>query len=387
MARTVTKPGRAKSRDRIESLGSVADSFAAGGWRPAREVLVEVQAVPTIFPQIDAVTKVDGWPIARVALVHGPSNNGKTELCHGIGLSFLRRKHFYAFVDAEYSTPARWLRTLMREQANNPWFLAMRPESYEQTVDAVRFFCKGVEEKRKAGAIHPDTSAFICVDSIKKLVPKRLLDSLLKEGADADDKKFGKRKKKAGGIDGMAGRAAMYKAALNSQWLDELIPMLAHTNTSMAIIAREMEDPDADVFSSKDWKTGGGKALFYDSGIDVRVLRESAVRDDDAVYGERHRVEVHKTKIGAKEEVIPSGHYHTANGVLDGFEGFDIARDLLEMAEDRGVVSASGSWLSFEKERIGNGKHAAVKRLHADAALLERLDAAVRETFPKVNAA
>jgi recombination protein RecA len=103
---------------------------------------------------------------------------------------------------------------------------------------------------------------------------------------------------------------------------------------------------------------------------------------DRILYGTRHAVQIRKTKIGGRTEVVPTAYFHTSNGVLVP-EGFDPARDVLELAEDLGVVEKSGSWYSFEGERVGNGAHASVKRLSENPAMLAGLEKATRAAFAK----
>ena len=375
------------SRQQLDQLAALGDRFAAGGWRPAKEVLVPVRAVPTIFPSVDLVTRVGGWPTDRIALVHGASGEGKTLLCHGIGLSYLKRGHAYAFVDAEYTSPDAWLQSLMRDMASSPGFRALRPRTYEETVEAVENFCTTIAEARQRREVAEDTTALVVVDSIRKLVPKRLLETMMREDADADDAKgSGGRKKKPGGVDGMSGRAAQYKAALNSAWMDRLVPLLGQTGCGMILIAREYEDAEAaaNPFSGKDWKVGGGRAIYYDSSLVVRVTRAGYVQEpyqkgrDPIIYGERHAVEVHKTKVGTREEKVPEAFFHTSNGHV-GPVGFDLARDLLQVGIERSIVTKAGSHLAFGRRRLGQGEHNAVARLYEDAALMADLEAAVRE--------
>lgn len=314
-----------------------------GAWRPAAQVLTRVRAVPTRFVQVDHATRVGGWPIERFATVHGPSNHGKTILCHGLGLSFLERGHFYAFVDAEFTTPEDWLAKLMGEHSKHPGFVALRPKSFEETVDAVREFAEGVADAREKGEIEPDTTALIVVDSMTKLAPEKLLARITKEGASG----------KKGSVDGYGGRGAQLKAGLIKAWLDELTPLLAHTGTSMIGITRESDDPDAD---SRDrqfdaaWKVVGGKALTYDASLVVRVTRDSWLREsadkDSRIVGERHRARIWKTKVGGKDDKHVDAFFHTSNGVALP-EGFARARDVLELAVAAGIVEQSGAWLKW----------------------------------------
>jgi RecA/RadA recombinase len=365
--RSGTAAVRDEVRGRLDAMQRVAARFQ--GWQPAGKVLTRVMAQPTIFPQLDCATRVGGWPLQRIAMVHGPSGHGKTSVALGLGLSFLQAGHFFAYVDAEFTTPTEWLQGLMAEHAGNPGFLAQRPRSYEETVKAVRELCDGLVAARDAGDVPPETTALIVVDSLRKLVPAKLLDKML-TGKD--------------GVDGAKGRAAMMKAALNAQWLDELVPMLYHSNATMVLIAREFDNPDANPWEA-DYKVAGGKAVLFDSSLAMRVTRGWVRRgsgEDSEILGERHKVSIHKTKVGGKEDKVEVAYYHTSNGVLVP-EGFDRPRDVVELACERGVVEkGKGAWLTHSStgERW-QGEHQAVKALHADPKLAAELEAEVRATF------
>lgn len=313
-----------------------------------------------------------------------------TAFSHGLGLSFLRAGHFYAFVDAEFTTPEPWLRELMGEQATNPAFVAMRPDSFEQTVDAVRDFLLKIAEAREAGDVEPDTSAIIVIDSARKLIPANLLAKIAKEGASG----------KKGSVDGMSGRAGQHKAAMMSQWLDEMVPLLAKTRANMTVIAREADDPTADMndmIYDNAWKIAGSKSLVYEASLVVRVTRDGWVYDppkgeDRVIVGERHQARIWKTKVGGKEDKHTDCYFHTSNGV-DGNVGFDPARDLFDLGRQLGLIDVAGSWFSFGKKKLGQGEGKSVQKLRADEGLRGELQAEVskidegrRSAAPKEDA-
>lgn len=370
---------REATRKRRVGIEKVASRFAT--LRPAAEILRKVSAVQTCFTQVDHATEVGGFPIERFSLVHGPSAGGKTKLTLGLIGSFLSRGHFAFHVDAERTTSIDFAELMMGvELARSPRFFASRPATYEETVRQVREFAKGVLAAREAKEVPEDTSAIIVVDSIKKLVPEGILAKIL---GDAKTK----------GIDGVGGRAAQLKAAMNAAWLDELVPLLEDTRTTMVAIARETEDPDADPWAKKagrDFKVGGGKALYYDASLVMRVELDRFVAEkvskeeyDEGkrgkVYGERHRVTVRKTKVSGKEEREAVAFFHSSNGVLVP-EGFDRARDLVDHGSRLGIVKRSGSWLQWGRNRW-QGDNAAVKKLSSSPDLMSGLEAAVREAF------
>jgi RecA/RadA recombinase len=371
--------GKAAAADkaRAKSLAAVAKRFER--FRPAAEVLTRVRAVPTRFVQFDHATRVGGLPIERFTLLHGPSQAGKTEFALGLEESFLARDHFVFHVDAERTTPITWCEELMGKLAGHPFFRAYKPTSYEATMMEVRQFLLAVAESKKAGEVPEDTSALIVVDSLDKLAPKDLAVEIMKYAKeDAEDPKAGKD------------RSGMIKAKMNTSWMNEVVPLLEHSQAGFVAIAREMEDPEADMWARRagtNYKVRGGKDIYYDSSMAIRVERESWITHGDGkereVYGERRRITIRKTKVAGKESKTVVCHYHASNGVLIP-PGFDRARDVLELGKKLGVVEQKGSWLNVGGERIGSSEHNSVKVLAANLAWLDKIDAEVRARFADV---
>lgn len=342
-------------------------------FRPPREVLKRVRAVPTIFPAIDWKTRVGGWPIDRITILHGPSGYGKTKLYLGLGLSFLKRGHMFCPIDAERTTPFPWVETLYGELAGDPGFFASRPDNYEQAVDDVRRVAEGLAEARAKGRVPPDTTALFVVDSLGKLVPQDIQAKIRKAGAESEK----------GSVDGMSGAAGLIKAALHKAWLDELIPLMDRTGCGILLVIREAKDMNAssrDRQFGADWKLQGGESPKYEGSLVVRVSHASMVYEgdgDESAIGERHTVQIHKTKVSAREDRVEQTYFWTSNG-QKGPEGFDRARDLLYLGGELGVLKKSGAWVSFERKRWqGEARFAAT----ADAATLDALEAACREKF------
>jgi hypothetical protein len=301
----------------------------------------------------------------------------------GLVASFLQREHFALYVDAERTTPIDWVQNLLGPLHSHPGFYAIRPDNYEDTIGKVRSFLNLVAQVRADGTVPPDTSAIVVVDSLKKLVPKDLMAEILEEV------------KKPAEITAGRDRKGQIQAKMNAAWMDELVPLLEHAQAGFLAIAREMIDPDnTDVWAKKagtNYKVGGGTAIYYDASLVVRVERDGWVAKKsaekgvrDITYGERHKVTVRKTKIGGKEGRDTVCYFHSSNGVLIP-EGFDRARDVLELGVKFGVIEQSGAWFSFEGEKLGAGLHAVVKALTEHPELLATIESVVRGQFRKVE--
>ncbi len=366
------------AKSAAKSLSALEKRFARFG--QAKEVLTSVKSVPTRFIQLDHALRIGGWPTQRSAVFHGPSNEGKTVAFIGLADSFVRAGHLAQLVDAERTTTIDWCEDLMGDLAKSERFFAMRPDSYESCVDEVRAFHREVKAAREAGDLPPETTAITLVDSLRKLVPEDIMKKILKDGASGSN----------GSVDGMGGRAAQIRAAMNAAWMDELIPLLDECGTSFAAIARESEDPNADVWAKKfgnDYKVGGGKAVIYDAAVVVRVQRASWVTIGDGenkkTIGERHRMTIRKTKVGGKEDRVSIGYFHTSNGVMSP-AGFDPSRDLVELGLKLGVLDTSGSWISWKGEKWPSREKMISALREADGER-ETLEAECRARFAAVE--
>lgn len=377
--------GFAQRRARLVGIQKVAKDFK--GWRPALSVLKRVEAVPTLFVDYDVAVKIGGHPIGRVTLIHGPAANGKTEFGLGLGLSFLRAGHFFGLLDAERTTPSDWVQSLYGEVAQEPGFVALQCDNtYEQATEAVRNFCRTIEAGRKAGTLDPSTTGLILVDSIRKLQPRDLMKKIAKE--QAKDQPRNPRDKAPKGIDGAGGRAGQMKAALNAAWMDELVPLLADTRCSIAFIARETDDPDAD-FYDDEVKVGGGRALVFEASLRLRVQQRYLYEEDAAgkkhVIGEAHDVGIHKSKVAGRTGAVDYAVFHTSNGHTRP-PGFWFERDLFATGKELGVIEQRGAYYFHDGSRIGQGEVGTLKRLEQDEPLRIAIEAAVRATVKRQEA-
>lgn len=346
------------------------------GWRPAREVLVDVRSVPTMFLDLDRALRVGGFPLGRFYVVHGPTSGGKTSFVLGLLRSFLERGHIAGYVDAEHTTPEKWVRQMMLEASAFPTFLASRPKSYEETIDAVDTLIRGVAAARKE---RPELAAIVVVDSLNKLVPERELATLVKKGGDAIDKGWGR-----------------YRAAMNQAWIDHLTPLLAAHDVALVAIAQEREKKnatEADHRYGSDYQIKGGMGILYDSSLVMRVQRASWLREkkDDGesagpAFGARHVIEVHKSKVEWLDGARSKAYFHVLNGADGNPAGFDVPRDLLSLGVEAGVVTSSGAWYSYARRRW-QGEARAIAAIRADHELAVALERDVRASIPTVGGA
>jgi len=372
----------------MNKSGSAAGSLAALGARldkvglpQAANVLRPVRAVPTCFPWVDTTLGISGWPTDRYALVHGPSNKGKSVFTLGLCYSFVQSDHPALYIDAERTTPITWARQLMGAHADSPIFRAKKPKSYEETVADVRAFCEAIGEAKAKGEVDENTTGIVIVDSLRKLVPQKMLDQMMKEFSDTATQGRNDRK----GIDGANGMAARIKAALNAQWADELTALLDDTGTCLVAIAREYQKQKVNDWDL-DYVLGGGSAIFFEASVTARIDESGRVLDDDKrLLATEHSVSILKTKVGHKEERYPRAFFHLASGAEEGVPyGFDRARDVLVFARHLGLVT--GGWNAFNGQNLGQGESNALRLLRNDPGMLRRVETACRLSKVPVDA-
>jgi RecA/RadA recombinase len=380
-------PTRDATEARRKKHDAVADRFAA--FRPASAVLTSVEAVPTIFPQLDHALRVGGWPVRRTALIHGPSNEGKSLLLLGLMASFVRKRHRALYLDAERTTTGEYASLVggegvldARDERGEPYYLAAKPDSYEEAIECTRRFCNVMAAERKRD---PEACGIVGLDSLSKLMPRGTVDEYFAEmRALEEDRAAGKE------VSTKQDRLAQHCAKINKRWMNEVCQLTDKSGVSFTAIVREIQKPDAAEWEKKigwDFILGGGRDPFFEASAVVRVERSwvyDGKGEDRTVLGERHKAVVWKTKVAGKDDKKVVSFFHTSNGNLDGFVGPDRARDVLELAERLDVVKTAGHWRIFGRKRIANGENATVKKLHVDEVLLAEIEAATRARFMAV---
>lgn len=360
MARKPAMPSRVLT----EALNKTA--FSIDGFTPARDVFTPIRSVKTRFISFNAATRINGFPLQRVTMVHGPSNEGKTTYVLGVAASFIDAGNPVMYGDAERTLDDKFPSLIMgSETAKSDLFFGIKPASYEEAMDSARKWLNGVSAARAKGQLPADGGALMIVDSLRKLTPAGLAAKVA----------AGVTKN---GVDGVGGRAGQVRAAYTAAWLDELVPLLDQHNASIIMIVRESEDPDADANDKKygnDYKVTGGKAVFFDSSLVIRIERAGWIgpkQEGQAqiVYGERHVGTIRKTKLGGKDGKTSKFYFCTSNGLVSP-PGLDPCRDAFDVALKAGLVAKNSSWLSEPEIGKAQGEYAFLELLrespHRDA--------------------
>jgi len=297
-----------------------------------------IQAISTGCISFDAALGVGGFPRGRVIEIYGPESGGKTTIAlHAIAQA-QKNGGTAAFIDAEHAMDAQYAQKL---GVNTDDLLVSQPDSGEQALEIAEVLVR-------SGAID-----ILVVDSVAALVPKAEL-----EGDMGDS------------LPGLHAR-------LMSQALRKLTAIVAKSNTCMVFI-NQIREKIGVMFGSPETTTGGRALKFY-SSIRVDIRRAASIKDGDVIVGNRTKVKIVKNKVAPP--------FREAEFDIIYNQGISYEGDLLDQAVEKRLVDKSGSWFSYNGERMGQGRDNAKQFLrdHPDAA--KEIDSKLREALAPRSAA
>lgn len=289
--------------------------------------------VPSLFLGYNRANRIGGVPTGCITLIHGPSKGGKTAFCLGLCRSFQAQGHFTVYVDAEHTLDEDFVPNCGVDP-NLLEYLA--PETYEETTEKVATIINNFKKGKKDGTINKSRSMIIVVDSMSKLVPKDILETL----KDVD-------------------RGFPIKALFNAVWLDKLTPIVAANSILFVILAHEKEKLDATKFEEQ-WRITGGGALIYDSTIQIRIKickKNRVKRGGKSIYVSTiHDGVILKNKKGISHEVFK---FVMGRGKGGYPIGVDPISEIVEEAKLRGIDSplvrkTGGKWF-YDNEHLITG--------------------------------
>jgi len=303
----------------------------------------EVAAVDVISSgsiSVDAALGVGGFPRGRVVEIFGPESSGKTTLALQVIAEAHKTGGVAAFIDAEHALDAVYAKRLGVDVDN---LLVSQPDYGEQALEIT------------ASLVGSGAIDVAVVDSVAALVPKAELE-------------------------GEMGDSFMgLHARLMSQAMRKLTGVVARTNT-LLIFINQVREKIGVMFGNPETTTGGRALKFYAS-VRAEVRRVSAIKDGEKVVGSRTKIKLVKNKVAAP--------FREAEVDLIHGEGISREADLLDLAVTHNLVEKSGSWFSFQGERIGQGREAAKQFLKENPVTMKKMDTDLRGRLglPGVEAA
>ncbi|MCS6953579.1 MAG: recombinase RecA [Bryobacterales bacterium] len=324
-----------KERQRLIDLTLVQmeKQFGKGAvLRLGSRQVIAVEVIPSGSLAVDAALGVGGFPRGRVVEIFGPESSGKTTLALQVIAEAQRRGGEAAFIDAEHALDAVYARKLGVDVDS---LLVAQPDYGEQALEIT------------AALVASGVVDVVVVDSVAALVPKAELDG------EMGDSYMG------------------LQARLMSQALRKLTGVVARNNTCLIFI-NQIREKIGVMFGNPETTTGGRALKFYAS-VRVEVRRVSSIKDGEQVIGSRTRIKVVKNKVAAP--------FREAEVDLIHGEGISAEGDLLDLGVAQGLIEKTGSWFSFQGERIGQGRDNARQFLKENPQVKARLDAELRKAL------
>jgi recombination protein RecA len=295
----------------------------------------DIQVVSTGSIGLDIALGAGGVPRGRIIEVYGPESSGKTTLALHIVAEIQKLGGTAAFVDAEHALDPQYAEKLGVDLKD---LLISQPDNGEQALEITDMLVRsgGVE--------------VVVVDSVAALTPKAEIEG------DMGDSHMG------------------LQARLMSQALRKLTGSISRTNT-LVIFINQIRSKIGVMFGSPETTTGGNALKFYAS-VRLDVRRIGSIKKGDDVLGNETRVKVVKNKIAPpfKEVVFE---------ILYG-EGISREGELIDLASELKIIEKSGSWYSYNGEKIGQGKDNVRQFLKSNPNIAAELEAKIRaEKLPQ----
>jgi recombination protein RecA len=306
-----------KEKAVVTAMAQVERQFGKGaimklGSRP----VVEVPVISTRSLSLDKALGIGGLPRGRVVEIFGPEASGKTTLALHAVAEAQKNDGIAAFIDAEHALDIGYAKKLGLDCDE---LLVAQPDTGEQALEIADMLVR-------SGAID-----ILVIDSVAALVPRAE-------------------------IEGEMGDSHMgLQARLMSQALRKLAGTIGKTMTTVIFI-NQIRMKIGVVFGNPETTTGGNALKFYAS-VRLDIRRIGAIKNGQDVIGNRTRVRVVKNKMAPP---FTEAEFDITYG-----EGISKTGDLIDVGVDAGIVDKSGSWYSYQGERIGQGREN-VKRFLGD---------------------
>ncbi|MEH6725394.1 MAG: recombinase RecA, partial [Hyphomicrobiales bacterium] len=313
------------------ALGQIERAFGKGSiMRLGQDNVVEIETISTGCLGLDIALGVGGLPRGRVVEIYGPESSGKTTMTLHTIAEAQKAGGVCAFIDAEHALDPIYARKL---GINLDDLLISQPDTGEQALEIA-------DTLVRSGAID-----VLVVDSVAALTPRAEL-----EGEMGDS------------LPGLHAR-------LMSQALRKLTASISKSNT-MVIFINQIRMKIGVMFGSPETTTGGNALKFYAS-VRLDIRRIGAIKDRDEVVGNQTRIKVVKNKLAPPFKQVEFDIMYGSGVSKNG--------ELLDLGVKAGIVEKSGSWFSYDSQRLGQGRENSKQFLAENPDLALKIETAIRQ--------
>lgn len=313
------------------ALASIEKQFGKGSiMKLGENAKLNIEAISTGSLALDIATGIGGVPKGRIVEIYGPESSGKTTVSLHIIAEAQKKGGIAAFIDAEHALDPGYAKKLGVKIED---LIISQPDTGEQALEIA-------EALVRSGAVD-----VIVVDSVAALVPKAEIEG------DMGDSHVG------------------LQARLMSQALRKLAGAINKSNT-VAIFINQLREKIGIMFGNPETTTGGRALKFYASmRLDVRRI-ESLKKGDD-VFGNRTRVKIVKNKVAPP---FKQAEFDIMYG-----KGISKVGEIVDIGSELDIMNKSGSWYSFEGNRIGQGRENVKDYLSSNPELMNLIESKIRE--------
>jgi len=299
--------------------------------------VTEQEAISTGSIGLDMALGIGGLPKGRVIEIYGPESSGKTTLAIHVIAEAQKKGGMCAFIDAEHAFDSNYAQKL---GVNIDNLLISQPDYGEQALEiADRLILSGALD-------------VVVIDSVAALVPKGELEG------EMGDSKMG------------------LQARLMSQALRKLTATISKTN-SCCIFINQLREKIGVMFGNPETTTGGNALKFYAS-VRLDIRRMTQIKDGDESIGNHVKVKVVKNKVAPP--------FRQAEFDIIFGEGISKVGEIIDMGVELGIVQKSGSWFSYNNDKLGQGRDSVKQLLIDNPELANEIETKIREKIKEMQA-
>ena len=299
--------------------------------------VTEQEVISTGSIGLDMALGIGGLPKGRVVEIYGPESSGKTTLAIHVIAEAQKKGGMCAFIDAEHAFDSNYAQKLGVDIDN---LLISQPDYGEQALEiADRLILSGALD-------------VVVIDSVAALVPKSELEG------EMGDSKMG------------------LQARLMCQALRKLTATISKTN-SCCIFINQLREKIGIMFGNPETTTGGNALKFYAS-VRLDIRRMAQIKDGDESIGNHVKVKVVKNKVAPP--------FRQAEFDIIYGEGISKVGEIIDMGVELGIVQKSGSWFSYNNDKLGQGREAVKQLLLDNPEMANEIEDKIREKIKEMQA-
>lgn len=322
-----------EQNEKLKSLASTLDkldkTYGKGVVMKLSDTAVtDIEAISTGSLTTDIALGIGGVPRGRIIEIYGPESSGKTTLALHIIAEAQKLGGIAAFIDAEHAFDRSYATKL---GVNMDMLYMAQPDYGEQALEIT-------EHLVRSNAID-----VIVIDSVAALTPKAEIEG------DMGDSKMG------------------LQARLMSQALRKMAGVISKTNCT-CIFINQLRDKIGVMFGNPETTTGGNALKFYAS-VRIDIRRTNQIKDGTDNIGNRVKVKIVKNKVAPP---FKQAEFDVMFG-----EGISRSGEVVDLAVEMGIVNKAGSWFSYEKEKLGQGRDTVKKLLEEKPDLMKEIESKI----------